>query len=103
MKRDDLTPSQRDAGLSRGLDRVLRAALFLVPFGVLGNLALSWFATDHTVLRSLGRLDLRYLWLAIFLALFPWGTNTLRLSFSRTDEAQIAEGIARLGRVFAEG
>lgn len=70
---------RRDAGLSRGLDRVLRAALFLVPFGVLGNLALSWFATDHEVLRELGRLDLRYLWIALFLALFPWITNTLRL------------------------
>ncbi len=70
---------RREAGLSRGLDRVLRAALFLVPFGVLGNLALSWFATDHQVLRELGRLDLRYLWIALFLALFPWVTNTLRL------------------------
>ncbi len=66
-------------GLSRGFDRVLRTALFLVPFGVMGNLALSWFATDHDVLRALGRLDLRYLWIALFLALFPWVTNTLRL------------------------
>ncbi|HEX6039888.1 lysylphosphatidylglycerol synthase transmembrane domain-containing protein [Longimicrobium sp.] len=66
-------------GLSRGLDRVLRTALFLVPFGVLGNLALSWFATDHDKLRELGRPDLRYLYLALFLALFPWVTNTLRL------------------------
>lgn len=66
-------------GLSRGLDRVLRTALFLVPFGVLGNLALSWFATDHDVLRNLGDLDRRWLYLALFLALFPWVTNTLRL------------------------
>jgi DNA-binding transcriptional MocR family regulator len=29
------------------------------------------------------------------------GTNTLRLSFSRTDEATIDEGIARLGRLIA--
>lgn len=29
------------------------------------------------------------------------GTNTLRLSFSRTDEANIDEGIARLGRLIA--
>lgn len=65
--------------LGKGLDRVLRTALFLVPFGVLGNLALSWFATDHQALRDLGRPDLRYLYLAIFLALFPWVTNTLRL------------------------
>ncbi|MBW3573139.1 MAG: flippase-like domain-containing protein [Gemmatimonadetes bacterium] len=67
------------AGLSRSFDRVLRTALFLVPFGVLGNLALSWFATDHDVLRNLGDLDRRWLYLALFLALFPWVTNTLRL------------------------
>jgi glycosyltransferase 2 family protein len=72
-------PAAETPGLSKGLDRVLRTALFLVPFGVLGNLALSWFATDHDVLRSMGRLDKRYLYLAIFLALFPWVTNTLRL------------------------
>jgi uncharacterized protein (TIRG00374 family) len=68
-------------GLSKGLDRVLRMALFLVPFGVLGNLALSWFATDHQKLREMMERgpDLRYLWLAILLALFPWVTNTLRL------------------------
>lgn len=29
------------------------------------------------------------------------GTNTLRLSFSRTDAASIDEGIARLGRLIA--
>jgi glycosyltransferase 2 family protein len=72
-------PDASAGGLSRGLDRVLRTALFLVPFGVLGNLALSWFGTDHAVLRALGRLDLRYLWLALVLALLPWVTNTLRL------------------------
>ncbi|UWR21940.1 PLP-dependent aminotransferase family protein [Sulfitobacter sp. S190] len=31
------------------------------------------------------------------------GTNTLRLSFSRADEASIDEGIARLGRLIAAG
>jgi glycosyltransferase 2 family protein len=73
-------PPERDGtGLSRGFDRVLRTALFLVPFGVLGNLALSWFATDHDALRALGRLDLRYLWLALLLAFLPWLTNALRL------------------------
>lgn len=72
-------PDAQPGKLSRNLDRVLRTALFLVPFGVLGNLALSWFATDHDVLRNLGDLDRRYLYLAILLALFPWVTNTLRL------------------------
>lgn len=79
MKQPPPGPTAENPGLSKGLDRVLRTALFLVPFGVLGNLALSWFATDHDVLRGLGRLDLRYLYLAVFLALFPWVTNTLRL------------------------
>jgi uncharacterized protein (TIRG00374 family) len=79
MKRNKAAKEEASPGLSKGLDRVLRTALFLVPFGVLGNLALSWFATDHDVLRSLGRLDPRWLWLAAFLALFPWVTNTLRL------------------------
>ena len=79
MKRRKTPRPDASPGLSRGLDRVLRTALFLVPFGVLGNLALSWFATDHEVLRDLGPLDVRWLWLAIFLALFPWVTNTLRL------------------------
>ena len=72
-------PPAPNAGLSRSFDRVLRTALFLVPFGVLGNLALSWFATDHDVLRNLNALDRRWLYLALFLALFPWVTNTLRL------------------------
>lgn len=72
-------PAPANGTLSRGLDRIFRTALFLVPFGVLGNLALSWFATDHDVLRNLLELDRRYLYLAIGLALLPWVTNTLRL------------------------
>ena len=54
-------PPDQNAGLGRSFDRVLRLALYLVPFGVLGNLALSWFATDHDVLRNLDNLDRRYL------------------------------------------
>ncbi len=69
----------RRGGLSRGLDRIFRTSLILVPFGVLGNLALSWFATDHSVLRNLGDLPRKYLYLAIILAFVPWFTNSLRL------------------------
>lgn len=65
--------------LARGLDRVFRTSLVFVPIGVLANLALSWFATDHSVLRSLGELDRTYLWLAMGLALVPWFTNAVRL------------------------
>ena len=72
-------PPPGTGNLSRGLDRIFRTALFLVPFGVLGNLALSWFATDHDVLRNLLELDRRWLYVALFLALLPWVTNTLRL------------------------
>src|SRR5687767_3982728 len=71
--------SEPPSRLSKGLDRVFRTALLLVPFGVLGNLALSWFATDHDILRNLGDLDRRYLYLAILLALIPWVTNAARL------------------------
>ena len=81
MKQPPPGPTAENAGLSKGLDRVLRTALFLVPFGVLGNLALSWFATDHQKLREMMARgpDVRYLYLAILLALLPWVTNTLRL------------------------
>lgn len=53
--------------------------MFLVPLGVLGNLWLSWAATDHDVLRSLHELPRRYLLLAVGLGLVPWLTNTLRI------------------------
>jgi hypothetical protein len=81
MKQPPPGPTAENPGLSKGLDRVLRTALFLVPFGVLGNLALSWFATDHAKLREMMARgpDVRYLYLAILLALLPWVTNTLRL------------------------
>lgn len=73
------TPEAPRQGLSRGLDRLFRTSLILVPFGVLGNLALSWFATDHSVLASLDDRPRKYLYLAIVLALVPWITNALRL------------------------
>ncbi|HEX5727343.1 MAG TPA: lysylphosphatidylglycerol synthase transmembrane domain-containing protein [Longimicrobiaceae bacterium] len=65
--------------LSRGLDRIFRTALFFVPFGVLGNLALSWFATDHSVLANLDELPRKWLLVALVLAFVPWITNALRL------------------------
>ena len=66
-------------GLGRSLDRIFRTALILVPVGVIANLALSWLATDHSVLRNLGQFQRKYLYLAILLALVPWFTNALRL------------------------
>lgn len=61
------------------LDRLFRAALFLVPFGVLGNLALSLATTDRGLLASLGAFPREYLLLAVGLGLVPWFTNSLRL------------------------
>jgi glycosyltransferase 2 family protein len=72
-------PAPPQSRFSAGLDRIFRTSLVFVPIGVLANLALSWFATDHSVLRNLDRLDRRYLYLALVLALVPWFTNALRL------------------------
>lgn len=73
-------PSTPEEPAPRGLlDRVFRAALLFIPFGVLGNLALSWFATDHRVLADLGQLPRGYLALAVALGLAPWITNALRI------------------------
>ena len=61
------------------LDRVFRVALVLIPFGVLGNLALSWATTDRGVLARVPDLPRGYLLLAVALGLAPWFTNALRL------------------------
>lgn len=77
----------RDAGSSLPADRgdrfqfrtVLRVALVVIPLGVLGNLAFTYFATDRDILRSLGQFPKTWLLVALGLALVPWITNTLRL------------------------
>jgi uncharacterized protein (TIRG00374 family) len=61
------------------LDRVFRWSMLLVPFGVAGNLALTWYGTDRGVLASLDELPRRYLMIAVVLALVPWVTNALRI------------------------
>ncbi|HET6763621.1 MAG TPA: lysylphosphatidylglycerol synthase transmembrane domain-containing protein [Longimicrobiaceae bacterium] len=61
------------------LDRLFRTSLILVPFGVLGNLALSWFATDRSVWQGLGGLPRHWLYAAVAIALVPWITNSLRI------------------------
>jgi uncharacterized protein (TIRG00374 family) len=68
-----------ESRLSRGLNRVFRTSMILVPFGVLFNLWISWAATDRSVFRRFGELDRRYLYLGIVLALLPWITNTIRI------------------------
>ncbi|HET6231454.1 MAG TPA: lysylphosphatidylglycerol synthase transmembrane domain-containing protein [Longimicrobiaceae bacterium] len=61
------------------LERLFRVSMLLIPVGVLGNLALSWFATDHQVLATLHHLPKRYLLAAVALGLAPWVTNALRI------------------------
>jgi glycosyltransferase 2 family protein len=61
------------------LDRLFRTSMILVPFGVLGNLALSWFGTDRSVWQGLGGLPRHWLYAAIAIALVPWITNSLRI------------------------
>lgn len=59
--------------------RLLRWSLLIVPIGVAANLALSWFATDHAVLRAAAVRPRAWLFIAVALALVPWLTNSLRI------------------------
>lgn len=61
------------------LEKVFRTALIVIPIGVLGNIAFSFWATDREILASLLAFPRGYLALAIGLALLPWLMNTLRL------------------------
>ncbi|MBR9990682.1 MAG: flippase-like domain-containing protein [Gemmatimonadetes bacterium] len=56
-----------------------RIALLVLPVGVLGNIAYTWFATDRSLLGSLHALPRAYLLAALALALTPWITGSLRL------------------------
>jgi glycosyltransferase 2 family protein len=53
--------------------------LFIIPIGVLGNIAFSLAVTDRALLGSLGEFPRHYLLLAVGLGLLPWLTNMLRL------------------------
>lgn len=71
--------ARSDRPALRGLDRLFRTTLILIPVGVLGNLIFSWLVTDETLLASLPDLPRGYLYLAIGLTLLPWLTSSLRL------------------------
>ena len=58
---------------------VLRAALWLVPLGVAGNVALALLSTDRHVLDVVASLPAGPLAVAGALAVVPWITNALRL------------------------
>lgn len=61
------------------IHRVIRALFWLVPLGVLGNLAFTMITTERAVLPSLATLSFGPLLIAGALALVPWFTNALRL------------------------
>jgi glycosyltransferase 2 family protein len=61
------------------LDKLFRTSLILVPFGVLGNLALSWFGTGRGVLSEMAGRPIGWLVVAIVIALVPWFTNVARI------------------------
>jgi glycosyltransferase 2 family protein len=62
-----------------GFQKLFRTALIVIPIGVLGNVIVSFMATDRTVLATLHELPRGYLLLAVLLGLVPWVTNTLRM------------------------
>lgn len=51
----------------------------MLPLGVLGNIAYTWFATDRALLESLPALPAGYLLAALALTFTPWITGSLRL------------------------
>ena len=63
----------------RGLDRLFRTTLVIIPVGVLGNIAFSLLTTERSMLAALRSFPRGYLALAVGLALLPWLTNSLRL------------------------
>lgn len=63
----------------RGLHRLFRTSLIIIPIGVLGNLAFSLATTNRAMFAGLGERPKGYLLLAVALGLLPWLTNSLRL------------------------
>ncbi|MEX2571857.1 MAG: flippase-like domain-containing protein [Gemmatimonadota bacterium] len=63
----------------RGLNRVFRTALIVIPIGVIGNVLFSLLVTDRALLSAMGDFPREYLVLALVLGIVPWFTNALRL------------------------
>lgn len=70
---------EQPAGMPRGLDKLFRTALIIIPIGVVGNVAFSLLVTEREMLSSLVDLPREYLALALVLTVIPWFTNALRL------------------------
>jgi glycosyltransferase 2 family protein len=63
----------------RGLDRLFRTALVIIPIGVIGNLGFSLLVTEREILSSVAAFPRGYLLLALGLGVIPWITSALRL------------------------
>ena len=72
-------PPPQPGGMVRGLDRLFRTALVIIPIGVIGNIAFSLLVTERALLATLSELPREYLLLALLLGVVPWFTNALRL------------------------
>ncbi len=59
--------------------RIFRLLLWIIPIGMVGNIAFTFLTTDHHLLTSLSRFDFGYFALAMVLALVPWLTSSSRL------------------------
>ena len=63
----------------RGIDKLFRTALIVIPIGVIGNVAFSLLFTNRALLSALTSFDKSYLALALALGILPWLTNAIRL------------------------
>ncbi|MDB4947698.1 MAG: Lysylphosphatidylglycerol synthetase/UPF0104 [Gemmatimonadetes bacterium] len=74
-----MTTPERRGRPRTGLEKLFRTSLLLVPFGVAGNLALSWFGTDRGEWAGIGARPRGWLYVAVLIALVPWITNAVRI------------------------
>jgi uncharacterized protein (TIRG00374 family) len=61
------------------IDALFRKLLFLIPLGVMGNVAFVLFATDGSLFRSEVHFAPGYILLAMLLSITPWFTGSLRM------------------------
>jgi glycosyltransferase 2 family protein len=73
------TPPGAARAANGRIERVLRAAVILVPLGVFGNVLLTLVATDRALLRAVAGFPPALLLLAAALALLPWLTGAARI------------------------
>lgn len=59
--------------------RLLRAAAWLIPLGVLLNVGIALLTTDFHFLREIGSVSTLAIGTAVALALVPWATQSLRI------------------------